>query len=55
MSLDFNNIPEGMLSGVDMEELEWRENESGERFFKEMDPAFIKMLDCVDESMPQDM
>ena len=32
MSLDFNNIPEEILSGVDMEELEWRENESGERW-----------------------
>ena len=46
MSLNFQDISEKTLSGVDTEETEWLGSESAERL---MDPSFIRMLDCVDE------
>lgn len=53
--LNLSNVPGGMISGANSEELNWIVQQSNERILNELDPSFLHMLDDVDQSIVADI
>ena len=43
--INFDNIPGGMLSGVNDEMITWLNDESGDRYIKELENEFTQSLE----------
>ena len=50
--LNYDNIPDRQISGLDSDELNWVSLESGTRYIKELSCDFLNYLNQEEEEIP---